>query len=44
MDAERPLHATWAIGHQPPQQIRHLHIPTMLRFEGLDSELLTPLA
>jgi hypothetical protein len=44
MDAERPLQATWAIRHQQPQQVRHLHIPAMLRFEGLYIELLAPLA
>jgi hypothetical protein len=44
MDAERPLQATWAIGHQQAQQVRHRHIPTVLGLEGLHSELLAPLA
>jgi hypothetical protein len=38
------LQATWAIGHEPPQQLGHLHIATMLRLEGFYVELLAPLA
>jgi hypothetical protein len=44
MDTERALQATWAIRHQPAQQLRHPHIPTVLGLEGLYIELLPPLA
>ena len=43
IDAERLPLLPRAIGHQPPQQLGHLYIPTMLPLEGLHIELLAPL-
>jgi hypothetical protein len=35
IDAERLLLPPRAIGHQPPQQLGHLHVTAMLRFKGI---------